>query len=70
MECRALDPSVQAALKILDELEPVPTGPVRLSSSYLRAVKSVEVLPDNQSGADKTCGWERLFGSIWLSWSG
>ncbi len=49
-----MDPSVQAALKILDELEPVATGPVQLSWSYLRAVKKVEDLPENQSGADKT----------------
>jgi len=41
---------------MLDELEPVPTGPVRLSWSYLRAVKKVEDHPDNQSGADKTGG--------------
>ena len=49
-----MDPSVQAALKILDELEPVATGRVQLSWSYLRAVKKVEDLPENQSGADKT----------------
>jgi hypothetical protein len=49
-----MDPSVQAALKILDELEPIPTGPVQLSSSYLRAVKKVEDHAENQSGADKT----------------
>ena len=49
-----MDPSVQAALKLLDELEPVPTEPVQLSASYFRAVRKVEDLPENQSGADKT----------------
>ncbi len=52
-----MDPDVRAALKILDELEPVPTGPVQLSARYLRAVQKVEDHPDNQSGADKT--WVR-----------
>jgi len=54
IKCRAMDPSVQAALKILDELEPIPTGTVQLSSSYLRAVKKVEDRAENQSGSDKT----------------
>lgn len=49
-----MDPDVQAVLKILDELEPVPTGPVELSPAYLKAVKAVEDRPENQSGADKT----------------
>lgn len=49
-----MEASDQTALKILDELAPVPTGPVRLPASYLRAVKKVEDHPDNQSGADKT----------------
>lgn len=52
-----MDPDVQAALKILDELEPVPVGPVELSPSYLKAVKMIEDHPDNRNGADKT--WVR-----------
>lgn len=49
-----MDPDVEAALKILDEIEPVPTGPIELPQSYLKAVKMVEDHPDNLSGADKT----------------
>jgi hypothetical protein len=52
-----MDPDVEAALKILDEIEPVPTGPIELPQSYLEAVRMVEDHPDNQSGADKT--WVR-----------
>lgn len=49
-----MDPDVQEVLKILDELEPVPTGPVQLSPGYLRAVRMVEDRPENRCGADKT----------------
>ena len=49
-----MDPDVRAALKILDELEPVPTGPVQLSAKYLEAVEAVEDRLENQSGSDKT----------------
>ncbi len=49
-----MDSDLQAVLKILDELEPVPTGPVRLSPEYLSAVERVENHPDNQSGSDKS----------------
>ncbi len=49
-----MDPDVQEVLKILDELEPVPTGPVQLSPEYLKAVEAVEDRPENQSGSDKT----------------
>ena len=45
------------ALKILDEIANVrrESGPVTLSPEYLDAIRSVELLPQNQSGADK--GW-------------
>ena len=49
-----MDSDLQAVLKILDEVEPVPTGPVRLAPEYLRAVERVENHRDNQSGSDKT----------------
>jgi hypothetical protein len=49
-----MDPGVVRALKILDEVEPIPTGPVALSPEYLRAVAAVEALPENRSGADKS----------------
>ena len=49
-----MDSDIQAVLKILDEVEPVPTGPVRLAPEYLEAVARVENHPDNQSGSDKT----------------
>ncbi len=49
-----MDSDIQAVLKILDEVEPVPTGPVRLAPEYLEAVERVENHPDNQSGADKS----------------
>ncbi len=49
-----MDSDTQAVLKMLDELEPGPTGPVRLSPEYLRAVERVENHPDNQSGSDKS----------------
>ena len=41
-------------LKLLKAIEPVPTGPVRLSTEYLKAVKRAENHPDNQSGSDKS----------------
>ncbi len=49
-----MDSDIRAVLKILDEVEPVPTGPVRLAPEYLEAVERVENHPDNQSGADKS----------------
>lgn len=54
---RTVDPGAQRALRILDEIRrtvPLQTRPVVLSAEYLRAVKQVEALPENQDGADKT----------------
>ncbi len=50
----AMDPHVEAALKVLDEVEPVPTGPVELSPEYLANVKRMENHPANRSGSDKS----------------
>jgi hypothetical protein len=51
-----MDASVAEALRILDEIasSPIPTGPVRLSRGYLRAVRLLDSRPENQDGADKT----------------
>ena len=57
-----MDPDVQAVLEMLDELTPVPTGPVHLSPAYLRAVRAIEDHPDNRNGADKTFRSEGPFG--------
>ena len=45
------------ALRILDEIANAPreSGSVTLSRDYLDAIRCVESLPQNQSGADK--GW-------------
>lgn len=54
---RTVDPGAERALRILDEIRrtvPLETRPVALSAEYLRAVKQVEALPENQDGADKT----------------
>ena len=51
------EPAADEALRILDEIHrtaPLKTRPVVLSAEYLRAVKQVEALPENQDGADKT----------------
>jgi len=51
------DPGAEQALRILDEIRrtvPLETRPVALAEDYLRAVKQVEGLPENQDGADKT----------------
>jgi hypothetical protein len=51
------DPGADRALRILDEIRRtvrLETRPVALSEEYLRAVRQVECLPENQDGADKT----------------
>ena len=51
------DPGAERALRILDEIRKtvrLETRPVDLGAEYLRAVKQVESLPENQDGADKT----------------
>ena len=51
------DPGAERALRILDEIRrtvPLETRPVLLSPEYVRAVKQVEALPENQDGVDKT----------------
>ena len=53
----APDPGAENALRILDEIRRtvrLETRPVVLSEAYLRAVRQVEALPENQDGADKT----------------
>ncbi len=47
-------------MKLLDAVEPVPTGPVRLTPEYLKAVARVENHPDNRSGSDKSWVWKAL----------
>jgi hypothetical protein len=44
------------ALAILDRIRraPVESGPVALAPEYLDAVRRLENLPENRSGADKT----------------
>lgn len=51
-----MDPSIEAALRILDEIkrEPIPTGPVALSEAYLRAVERLESRSEFQAGVDKS----------------
>lgn len=51
---RAMDSARETVLRLLDAIEPVPTGPVRLSREYLESVARVQNHPDNQSGADKS----------------
>ncbi len=53
---RCVDRSTADALRILDGVKrrPVPTGPVRLSRGYLRAVRLLEERPEHLSGSDKT----------------
>ena len=51
---RAMDSARETMLRLLDAIEPVPTGPVRLSHEYLEAVERVQNHPDNLSGADKS----------------
>lgn len=51
------DPGAQRALRILDEIRrtvPLETRPVVLSEDYIRAVKQMEAVPENEDGADKT----------------
>lgn len=51
------DPGAERALRILDEVRRtvrLETRPVVLGAEYVRAVKQVESLPENQDGADKT----------------
>jgi hypothetical protein len=53
----APDPGAQRALRILDEIHRtvrLETRPVVLGAEYLRAVKQIESLPENQDGSDKT----------------
>lgn len=57
---KSMDSDVEAVLKMLRGLPPVPTGPVELSPEYLRAVERVESHPSNQSGVDKTWVGETL----------
>jgi hypothetical protein len=51
-----MDPSTEAALRILDEIkrEPVPTSSLALSEAYLRAVERLERRAEFQAGVDKS----------------
>ncbi len=62
-----MDPRVEEVLKILDRLEPVPTGPVELTPEYLRLVKVIEARPENRDGSDKSWVWrlEELDGQFY-----
>ena len=55
-----MDPAREEALRILAAARLPETGPVALDESYLRLVRHVESLPQNQSGADKTWVWESI----------
>ena len=44
----------EAAPEPWEEALAASTGPVDLGPAYLRAVTSVQALPENQSGADKS----------------
>ncbi len=53
-----MDPDVEKVLRILDALEPVPTGPVELTPEYLALVARIEERPENRDGSDKSWVWE------------
>ncbi len=53
-----MDAAREEALRILDAARLPETGPVTLDEEYLRLVRRVESLPQNQSGADKTWVWQ------------
>ena len=51
-----MDASDERALEILDQFARLPCeeGPVTLSQEYLHDIATVEALPQNRSGADKS----------------
>ena len=55
-----MDRETCEALKLLEEIRriPIPSGPVRLSRWYLRALTAWEKRPAHRDGADKT--WVEL----------
>lgn len=55
-----MDPAREQARQILDATRLPETGPVTLDDAYLRLIRHVESLPQNQSGADKTWVWESI----------
>jgi hypothetical protein len=53
---RAVGPTKAEVLEMLDAYArlPKPSGPLALSSAYLRAIERWEGLPENAAGADKS----------------
>lgn len=54
-----MDPATETALRLLDRVEQDvrAEGPVVVSEDYLRAIRLLEALPENQDGADKSWMW-------------
>ena len=54
-----MDLATETALHLLDRVEQDvrAEGPVVVSDDYLRAIRRLELLPQNQDGADKSWIW-------------
>ncbi len=56
-----MDLTVEAALKALQAAaEKAASIRIELDEAYLRAIATVEALPQNQSGADKSWVWRTI----------
>jgi hypothetical protein len=52
--------ALEAIERAVEEVRKMPEGPVTLSPEYLDAIRRVEALLENQSGADKTWVWRSI----------
>ncbi|HLQ36845.1 MAG TPA: hypothetical protein VK348_03525 [Planctomycetota bacterium] len=54
-----MDPHIEAALRAIDQAEREVRAlpPMQLTDEYLRHIRAVEALPENQDGADKSWVW-------------